>query len=290
MKWILIIGLVVYWSQYKKKEKLDISFQQILKKVITVIVILTVISMLPIISSIGSIALVFAWPFLILWLLKRVNKVERKKEETVEQYVTRQPRGLDKSSKVRHKIVSRFNKMYELRLTDDQMDCIVDASYASLPWENEIAYMQQQYNSVAEWYSAPTGWLRAYLRVFYVQEVNCDFAFQRQICVDAYKQIFDETKFNSFYSLNEAIEFINNKYMVNFDTMSFMIAYRFLEANGFRYQLPGTKIVRNEDDVDRLAKKYDAQDNTETKSDADRKKTADSKFDADTAETMQVGD
>lgn len=47
--------------------------------------------------------------------------------------------------------------------------------------------------------------------------------------------------------------------MTNFDDISFMMAYRFLEANGRKYTLGEVEILHTDDELSDLKKKYDAE-------------------------------
>lgn len=258
----IAIGLWIYYNNYKKREQLDFTHLSKVKKVAIITAVLAGLSMATggIFDFLFYVLMILGFavsPAIVIYLIARNSKIKRRENETSEEYVNRTPRKLDKSPKIRRNIIRKFNEIYELRLTDEQIDCIVDASYASAPWDNEVAYMQQQYNSVAEWLSAPTGWLRAYLRAFCVQEVSSDFKYQRQICISAFNQIFKEINLEKYYSLTEAIEDVNRKYLTEFDHLTFMIAYRFLEANGYKYNLPGANVVMNEDEAEKLAKEYE---------------------------------
>lgn len=165
--------------------------------------------------------------------------------------------GLTKSVPKRKKIVKKFNDKKGLNLTEAEMDRIVDASYISYYWEKEIFDMDSDYDSIYEWYRGETGWLRAYLRVFNVQTVSSDFGMQRKICIDSYDQIFREVNPGEFATIDECVDAINNKFLASFDETTFMIAYRFLEANGRNYELPSSGIIRNESELERLQRKYD---------------------------------
>lgn len=164
---------------------------------------------------------------------------------------------LPREASKRRKIIEKFNKKYELYLTESQIQRIVDASYYSLEWEKEIADMNKEYNSVYEWFQGNTGWLRAYLKVFKVQSISSDFGQQKQICFSEFDQVFREIDFASFYSQDEAILQMNDKFFTDFNDISFMIAYRFLEANGRKYDLTKRNVVKNESETDILARKYD---------------------------------
>ena len=49
---------------------------------------------------------------------------------------------------------------------------------------------------------------------------------------------------------------MNDKFFTDFNEISFMIAYRFLEANGRKYNLARKNVVTNEDEIAELEKKY----------------------------------
>lgn len=156
----------------------------------------------------------------------------------------------------RRRIVSKFNDKYELRLTTDQIQTIVDASYVSPMWEAEIIAMDKSYNTVFEWFNSDTAWLRAYLHAFNVQEVSSDFMAQKEIVLRAFREIFSSMNFQMYSNKNDLLWDLNNKFLTRFDDVTFMIAYRFLEANGYEYDVRMGGVVRNEDEAERLSRKY----------------------------------
>ncbi|MGN0514998.1 MAG: hypothetical protein ACI4GD_12035 [Lachnospiraceae bacterium] len=119
-----------------------------------------------------------------------------------------------------------------------------------------FADMNRTYNSESEWYNSETGWLRAYIKAFNIQNISSDFEYQKQVCLDNFDEIFSSTDIGSFYSVEECIRQINDRFLTNFDELSFMIAYRFLEKNGKKYMLPQTGIVKMTTEIDELEKKY----------------------------------
>lgn len=165
--------------------------------------------------------------------------------------------GLTKSVPKRRKIVKRFNKIYGLNLTDDEINKIVDASYMSFAWEKEIKDMNGDYDNVYEWYNSMTNWLRAYLKAFPVHTVSSDFARQKEIVVATFDQLLKEVNPSSYPSLEECIYDINNKYYCVLDETTFMMMYRLLQASGKYHKLPTSNLIRHESDIDRLKKKYD---------------------------------
>ncbi len=165
--------------------------------------------------------------------------------------------GLTKSVPKRRKIVKKFNKIYGLNLTDDEINKIVDASYMSFAWEKEIKDMDEDYDNVYEWYNSMTNWLRAYLKAFPVHTVSSDFTRQKEIVMETFDQLLTEVKPSTYPSLEDCIYDINNKYYCVLDETTFMMMYRFLQACGRDHKLPTSSLIRNESDIDRLKKKYD---------------------------------
>lgn len=165
--------------------------------------------------------------------------------------------GLTKSYPKRRKIVEKFNKRYSLNLTEKEVDRIVDASYTSYSWEREVYDMNEDYDALAQWYNRDTGWLRAYLRVFPIQSVSSDFDRQREICQDVFTQVFTEINPGRFATIDECVDAINDKYLTAFDEQTFMIAYRFLEANKVHIDLPSQTVFRGDSELERLMHKYD---------------------------------
>ncbi len=165
--------------------------------------------------------------------------------------------GLTKSVPKRKKIVKKFSDKYDLNLTEEEISLIVDSSYMSYFWEKEIFDMSQDYDVVVQWYKSDTAWLRAYLRVFPVQSVSSDYERQRQICVEIFDEIFNKVNPSSYGSVDECIDAINRRYMTSFDETTFMIAYRFLEDNGKKHELPRTGIIGGGSELDRLMERYD---------------------------------
>lgn len=166
--------------------------------------------------------------------------------------------GLTMAYPKRRKIVERFNKKYHLNLTPEEIDRIVDASYMSFSWEREVYDMSQEYDIVYQWYNRDTAWLRVYLKVFPIQSVSSDFERQREICLGVFTQVFTEVNGASFATIEEYVEAINRKYMTSFDEMTFMIAYRFLQANKVYIDLPASRAIKGESDLEKLMHKYDA--------------------------------
>lgn len=170
--------------------------------------------------------------------------------------------GLTKSFPKRRKIVEKFSKKYSLNLTEKEVDRIVDASYTSYSWEREIYDMTEDYDALAQWYNRDTGWLRAYLRAFPIQSVSSDFDRQREICQDVFTQVLTEINPGRFATIDECVDAINDKYLTAFDEQTFMIAYRFLEANKVHIDLPSHTVLKGDSDLEKLMHKYDEEAET----------------------------
>lgn len=117
--------------------------------------------------------------------------------------------------------------------------------------------MSRDYSSVSEWYAGSTGWLRVYLRVFSVQSISSDFELQRKICMDSFAQVFDSINMKKYVDIDACIEEVNSRFYTNFDETTFMLAYRFMEANGRSYKLPEFGVSQYESEIDKLKRKYD---------------------------------
>lgn len=167
---------------------------------------------------------------------------------------------LTKTVKKRRKIVEKFNKKYDLTLTEEEIDRIVDASYMSYCWEKEIYDMDVHYDSITEWYNNDTRWLRAYIKVFPVQSISSDFERQRKICLETFQLIFDTINPSSFATIEECVEAINARYYSFFDEVTFMIAHKFLKISGKSYDLPKSEVFQYESELEMLKRKYDEEE------------------------------
>lgn len=161
-----------------------------------------------------------------------------------------------RSTSGRKKICEKFNEKYSLDLSDYQIMSIVNASYMSEIWLAELEAMNQKYENVYEWFNGPTSWLRVYMHVFHIQEITSDIRAQESIVMYAFQSVLSYADTLEGYSLSEKIEKINSKFLTSFDDVSFMIAYRFIEAKGLKHQLSGQDLVKNESEIDRLLEKY----------------------------------
>lgn len=276
MTWLIVVILIIYAVRGDRKNLFTGKQFNTLKKWIIGIFIVSVFSSA--MPSLLFISLVFSpviVPIIILIVGLNSRKKKKIQEDAYQGSYNQQndasgvyygsnstpKRGgvniLPKEASRRRKIIEKFNKKYELYLTESQIQRIVDASYYSYEWEREIADMNKEYNSVYEWFQGNTGWLRAYLKSFKVQSVCSDFNQQKQICFSEFDQVFREIDFASFYSQDDAIREMNDKFFTDFNDLSFMIAYRFLEANGRKYDLTRKSVVKNESETDILARKYD---------------------------------
>lgn len=268
---LLIIFLIWYFAFGKDNPKFGKTMEDKLGFIIVACIALSVIgSLLTVISvfvAIFGVLLSMGIPIMILWVIakKLLGKPEKKKGKGwFEDAPVKQNKpatgksGLVKSSAKRRKLIAKFNKKYGLCLSDSEIDRINEASYVSYEWEQEVLAMEKNYDSVSEWYASETGWLRAYFRAFSVQNISSDFAYQKMICIDSFTQIFNSVDMSKYDSIDSCIEDINAKYFTFFDEATFMIAYRFLEANGRRFKLPGFGgVYKYESEIDKLKQKYD---------------------------------
>ncbi len=177
-------------------------------------------------------------------------------QEAMKGYKDAGSMGLPKSIKGRLKVVSAFNKKYGLCLTDEQMDSIVNSSYRSNIWKHELASMNQKYETVYQWITGPTSWLRAYMYAFHVQEIIGDFEQQERIALHSFDQIFNYSDTLGHSSISDRIKMVNDRFMCSFDDITFMEAYRFLEKHGISHTISVSNTVENTDEVDELLKKY----------------------------------
>ncbi|MBR0147518.1 MAG: hypothetical protein IJM25_12770 [Eubacterium sp.] len=157
----------------------------------------------------------------------------------------------------RRKYLVKFNKEYELNLTDEQIDRIVDASYFSYNWEREIYDMTKDYNHPTEWYRSDAVWLRAYLKAFPMMNITSDFEMQRRVVEDAFRQIFIELPPGEFMTIDSAIEETNRRFFTLFDETTYMIAFRYMQTRGMKLDFPNALHHTMESEAERLAREYD---------------------------------
>lgn len=215
--------------------------------------------------------LMFGLPAFIIWSLLKAFGIGKKREQRndyayYQRYyqapapvkgISTTVTGLTKSVPKRRKIIEKFNKKHSLNLTDEEIDRIVDASYMSNCWECEIYEMDSDYKSIMQWYRSDTGWLRAYLHAFPVQSVSSDFEMQHKIVLESFDTIFGQIHPEKYASVDDCVRAINDTYFTLFDETTFMIAYRFLEANNIKYPMPHVDLVRSDSVLDQLKAKYD---------------------------------
>lgn len=156
----------------------------------------------------------------------------------------------------RRKMIARFSKKYDLNLTQDQVKAIADASYMSHAWKLEVEAMDMKYDAVHEWFQGDRAYVRAYLRAFPVQDISTDFARQYQIVLHAFNEVFDFQDQFRGYTVSERIEKVNSHFYTDFDEVTFMIAYRFLQSEGYEHVLDTVDVICNTDHIDELLEKY----------------------------------
>lgn len=164
---------------------------------------------------------------------------------------------LPRTVKKRVKIVENFSRRFELGLTDAEIKRIVDASYLSDAWKREVEAMAGDYATEVEWFNGVTGWLRVYLYVFRIQNVSSDFPRQLQICDETFDEVMRYAESLQYATLDEKIEKVNQRFFTRFDEATFMIAYRFMEKRGRKYDLDRIQVLKNEKDYEEAARKYD---------------------------------
>jgi len=164
---------------------------------------------------------------------------------------------LPKKVKGRVKIIQKFNTKYSLNLTEKQINNIAEGSFLSDEWADEIRAMNSKYQTISEWYAGETGWLRAYLKAFNVQSVVPDSEYQRKICIENFDQIFSYVDSINCNDIGECVKMVNDKYLTNFDELSFMLAFRFLEKNERYHRLPGARVNTGYSELEELTKKYE---------------------------------
>lgn len=256
---LIVIFIIWYYAIGRNNPQTFEKLKKKFGKIVTVLILLGVFSFvvpfaIPIIMFFSPIILIVL--IIAIFLSGKKNKKYREETRTERERFNVSGKQLVKAVPKRRKIVEKFNKKFDLTLTDDQIKTIVDASYISVLWESEILSMDENYNSVYEWFKSDTAWLRAYLYVFKVQEVSSDFEQQRQIVFKAFNQIFSEMNFNVYATRKDMLWELNNTYLTGFDEVTFMIAYRFLQSEGRNYDIGCGQIIRNEDETDVLARKY----------------------------------
>lgn len=206
--------------------------------------------------------------WLIAWLISKSAKGKARQKQNDYDYYTQHysqsdakagmtVTGLTKAVPKRRKIIQKFNQKYDLYLTDEEINRIVDASYMSNCWEREILDMDQKYDTISQWYRGDSAWLRAYLHAFPVQNVTSDFESQRSICLDTFYQVFSEIDPGKYESMESCVREINHRFMTNFDDITFSVAHRFLADNGYKFELPHFDVRGVKSDIDRLKDKYD---------------------------------
>lgn len=163
--------------------------------------------------------------------------------------------GLVRSAKKRSKILHKFNKKYGLCLTEQQEKTIVDASYVSSVWAHEISAMQRVFESLYEWFTGETAWLRVYLYAFKTQTIVPDLNQQGDVCLKAFCEVLSFMESAGYTSMETAIEALNRTYYTTFDSVTIMIAHQYAASRGHSFKLPIDDSVVM-DEMERLKRKY----------------------------------
>lgn len=234
LTWLILIGFGIYWFIKKtEKEQVDMRSKQ------------------------------YKWDSETVRDVKSNKKVDEEKYNEYKNPTSVTSKILPKPIGKRKKIIKAFSEKYNLRLTDEQIKCIAEASYMSLAWKQEVEMMAQKYDAVHQWFNGNTAYLRAYLYAFPVQDVSSDFKQQFQICIYSFEEVFNYSDTMPELSVQERIERINSKFFTNFDDVTYMIAYRFLEKLGKKHQLETVELARNDSELDELLEKYKAAEEAE---------------------------
>lgn len=273
----IIIAIIIYNIFGQTNPELYRKIQKNMSKIISTIIAVSIFSsIIPPLLHLSFGLLGAAAPFLVIYLIgkslfgkkdkkadyaqyestykdKATNTRKAKKQERFSQTVT----GLTRSVPKRKKIVKKFSEKYDLNLTEDEIQLIVDASYMSNCWESEIYEMGQEYDTIYQWYAGGSSWLRAYLHAFPVQNVTSDFDMQEEIVLNSFAQIFSEINPASYHTIRDCVKAINDRFLLNFDDQTFMIAYRFLESKGYKYPLPSPSVYSTNSPIEELQRKYD---------------------------------
>lgn len=269
---LFIFLLIIYFIQKKDKRNSDIF-----KWIIGIGIVASIVGSILDFSSLPGILF-----FLFLFLAMRSRDSSKEKKQTKEnaerqrqwesgqrqaQQQYRPGSGGSVSSQIlpravakRRKIVESFNKQYNLSLTEGEIKRIVDASYLSEAWKREVEAMSAKYETVYEWFLGRTNWLRVYIYVFEIQNISSDFTRQEQICIETFDEVMSYAESLHYATLEERISKVNERFFTGFDETSFMIAYRFMQRKGKKYDLEKIDIVKNEDEIERMAQKYGAMD------------------------------
>ena len=206
--------------------------------------------------TIAGILLVIGIPVLIIGKIVSAVTNNSNREASPEYKSIPENFKLTETVSKRRKIVKNFNKEYELNLTDEQIERIVDASYFSYYWEREIYDMSKKYNHPVEWYRSDAMWLRAYLKAFPMMNITSDFEMQRRVVEDAFRQIFRELPPGDFMTIDAAIEETNKRFFTLFDEATYMIAFRYMQNKGMKLEFPNS-LHHMETEAERLMREYD---------------------------------
>ena len=175
---LIVIGLIWYGLFGKNNPKTVRTVQE--KKsntgCFTVFLVLMVIgvgtSFLPGLFGVAVAILALGLPIMLIGKLIQAANHEATRRNSKEIKEIPEKFKLTESVSKRQKILGKFNEKYELNLSQEQMDRIVDASYMSYSWEKEIYDMTKDYGRPAEWMKCDTSWLRAYLRAFPMMNIS----------------------------------------------------------------------------------------------------------------------
>ena len=257
---LVLFGILwyVFWGKNNPNASRTVNSKQKKSNVGGIIALIVVVSILWR-SSAGIITVLLALglPVMIIGKVLSLIKTNTQRENSQEYQNIPENFKLTQTVSKRNKFVKKFNIEYELNLTEEQIERIVDASYISYSWEREVYDMSKEYNHPAEWYRSDTMWLRAYLKAFPMMNITSDFEMQRRVVEDAFRQIFNEVPPGDFLTIDSAIEETNKRFFTLFDEATYMIAFRYMQTKGMKLDFPNVLHTNIMSEAERLADEYD---------------------------------
>ena len=137
----------------------------------------------------------------------------------------------------REGVVRRFSDRYGLALSSDNIRTIVEASYYSKIWGEELRAFQKEYDNIGAWLTAneERTWLRVYLKAFNALDISPDNEEQYRIVVENnYANLVKSIQEKEFANNDEVIRYINNKYYLSFDRNSFAVWKAYMIDLGYK--------------------------------------------------------
>ena len=200
-------------------------------------------------------------------ILERFKKAEPKSDVPHSKYYQYQYRetyfnsssemGLPESPKKREKIIKKFNKEYALNLTSHQIENIVNVTYASREWANELKMMERSYVSPYEWMMNGPYWLRIYMTAFPIMDIVPDYKLQEDVVIRAFDEVFTYGCGPGNLPLEVVVENINTKFLTKFDDVTFLRAVEYMKSKGKEYSFATSVMDSVNTQMYDLESKYD---------------------------------